>query len=131
MNISTPLRCLIKELGISQTEFAKKTGISQPHLHKLLNSFTSASEKTIEKINEAFNVELTVESKFVPKNKLTEFAVKMIDDTQPFRAMIFYLNQTFDCMIGMKDEFQDQVIDKEYLLHWMRFALNTIENQEE
>lgn len=131
MNISIPLQCLIKELGISQTEFAKKAGISQPHLHKLLNSFTSASEKTIEKINEAFNVELTVESKFVPKNKLTEFAVKMISDSQPFRAMRFYLSQTFDCMIGTKDEFQDQIIDKEYLIYWMRFTLDCIEKEEE
>lgn len=130
MNISIPLQCLIKELGISQTEFAKRAGISQPHLHKLLNSYSMASEKTIDKIKEAFNVDLAVESKFVSKSKLTEFAVKMIEDNQPFRAMRFYLKQTFDSMIGMKDEFQDQVIDKEYLIHWMRFTLDCIEKEE-
>lgn len=131
MEITSALKALIGELKISQTDFSKKTGISQPHLNKILNSEwgVSVSQKTIEKIEDAFNVKFTVESKFVQKGKMNELSLKMLEDNQPFRAMHNYIHQTIACMVGQKDDFNDIIIDENYMISRFRWALDSIEEQ--
>jgi transcriptional regulator with XRE-family HTH domain len=129
MQISNALKELILELGISQSEFSKQAKISQPHLSKLLNSDLgiSISDKTLEKIQDAFNVEFIVESRFIKRGKLNELSRLMLNDNQPFRQIFLYFRQTIDSMVGQKDDFSNVIIDEEYMIEWFFTAIKSIE----
>jgi len=63
------LRQQIKELGVTQKEFAEMIGIEQPHLSRILSGTRGASDETLQNI--AYILKIPQEIVFYKAGKLT------------------------------------------------------------
>lgn len=98
----TKISAIIKELGITKTDFAKKLGISQPFVSRICSGDAVPSDRTISDICRVFNVnrrylEYGEEPMFMPElDSDTDFINEMLSDLDnPFTDIIRSIMRTY------------------------------------